>query len=30
MYDARTQLAVGHELHQLRGGDVHEGKGPAT
>jgi hypothetical protein len=28
MYDARTQLAVGQELHQLLGGDVHEGIGP--
>lgn len=28
MYDARTQLAVGQEIRQLRDGDVHEGIGP--
>ena len=28
LYDARTHLAVGEEMRQLRDGDVHEGIGP--
>jgi hypothetical protein len=28
MFDARTHLAVGEEMRQVREGDVHEGIGP--